>query len=75
MPLTAISWRVGASPKYSPECVPRRPTGDYLVSFGELVFYGDLEVGKGNTVDGDVPLDAFRAVHVLGKAGVVQDVV
>jgi hypothetical protein len=43
------------------------PTGDYLVFFGELVFYGDLELGKGDTVHGDVRFDAFRAVHVSGK--------
>ena len=53
----------------------RRPTGDYLVFSGELVLYGDLEVGKSVTVGRDVPLDALGAMHVLEKARVVQSVV
>jgi hypothetical protein len=52
-----------------------RPAGDHFVLFGELVLYGNPEIGEGGAISGDVPLYAPGAVHIVGKAGVVQGVV
>jgi hypothetical protein len=53
----------------------RRPAGDHCTLFGELVFYGNLKVGEGGAISGDVPLYALKTVHVVGEARVVQSVV
>jgi hypothetical protein len=51
------------------------PPGNDLVYFSELVLDVDFKVREGEAVSRDIPLYALGAVHVVGKAGVVQGIV
>jgi hypothetical protein len=54
---------------------PLRTDGYDLISFGELILDGGLEVGKGGAVGCDVPLYPLETVYVVGIARVVEGVV
>jgi hypothetical protein len=53
----------------------RRPTRHDLVAFGYLLFYGEVQVRERLEEHGGEALDAVYADHVLGDAGIVEDVV
>src|SRR5215207_4650789 len=53
----------------------RRPAADHLVRFGYLIFQREAGVGKGEAICRHVLFHTLGAVHVLGKARIVENIV